>query len=72
MLKFLLTMVTIKDKTFTSDISLATILSVQTKVQMLDICKKLDPYVIPNLKKNETARGVAQELLDIPLTSFTA
>lgn len=26
------------------------------KVKMLDICKNLDLYVSPNLKKDETAR----------------
>ena len=58
--------ITIKDKTFTSDISLAGILNVMTKVEMLKICDKLELYVSPNLKKDETARRVAHEILDNP------
>ena len=38
-----------------------------TKVQMMDICKKLDLYVSPNLKKEETARRLAAAMLDEPL-----
>ena len=34
---------------------------------MLKVCDKLDLYVSPNLKKDETARRVAQELLDSPI-----
>ena len=41
-------------------------LNVLTKVKMLDICKKLDLYVSPNLKKEETARRAAREILDNP------
>ena len=59
-------MITIKDTKFTSDVSLTDIMNVMTKVKMLDICKKLDLYVSPNLKKNETARRVAREILDNP------
>ena len=59
-------MITIKDTSFTSDISLAGILSVMTKVEMIKICDKLDLYVSPNLKKDETARRVAREILDNP------
>ena len=36
------------------------------KVKMLDICKNLDLYVSPSLKKDETARRVAREILDKP------
>lgn len=36
-------------------------------MNMLKVCDKLDLYVSPNLKKDETARRVAQELLDIPI-----
>ena len=46
--------------------SLATILNVMTKVEMLKICDKLELYVSPNLKKEETARRVAQEILCNP------
>lgn len=59
-------MVTIKNTDFPSNISLASVLNVMTKVKMLDICKKLDLYVSPNLKKDETARRVAREILDNP------
>lgn len=58
--------ITIKDRTFTSYISLASILNVMTKVEMLKICDKLELYVSPNLKKEETARRVAREILDNP------
>lgn len=53
----------IKDKSFTSSISLATILNSMTKVEMLKICQKLELYVSPNLKKAETARRVARGIL---------
>ena len=59
-------MITIKNTQFASDISLTDIMNVMTKVKMLDICKKLDIYVSPNLKKDETARRVAREILDNP------
>ena len=60
-------MITIKDTHFTSDINLADMLMVRTKEYMLDICKKLDLYVSPNVKKEETARRLAEEILDNPL-----
>lgn len=60
-------MVTIKHTNFTSDLSLASILSVKTKADMLKICEKLDLYVSPNLKKEETARRIAQEILHHPI-----
>ncbi len=60
-------MIAIKDTHFTSDINLADMLMVRTKEYMLDTCKKLDLYVSPNLKKEETARRIAQEILDNPL-----
>lgn len=63
-------MITIKNTLFTSDISLAAIMNVMTKVKMLDIYKKLDLYVSPNLKKDETARRVAREILDNPCDVF--
>ncbi len=59
-------MITIKDKSFTSNINLVAILNVMTKVEMLKICDKLELYVSPNLKKDETARRVAREILDNP------
>lgn len=60
-------MITIKNTDFTSNISLASILMVRTKKYMLDTCKKLDLYVSPNLKKEETAWRIAQEILNNPL-----
>ncbi|MDD7721706.1 MAG: hypothetical protein PUK64_01765 [bacterium] len=56
-------MITIGDKSFKSNIPLESILAVKTKVDMLKIIPKLDLYVSPNLKKEETARRVARELL---------
>lgn len=60
-------MITISHTNFTSNLSLASILSVKTKADMLKICKKLDLYVSPNLKKDEMARRIAQEILHNPL-----
>lgn len=60
-------MVTISNTPFNPDLSLVSILSVMTKIEMLNICKKLDLYVSPNLKKEVTARRVAQEILCKPL-----
>lgn len=60
-------MITISNKTFTSDVSLASMLAVKTKADMLQICKKLDLYVSPNIKKDETARRLACEILDNPI-----
>jgi hypothetical protein len=66
------TMITLPNKDYTSNIPLQTILSVMTKVEMLDICKKLDLYVSPNQRKEETARRVAQALLDSPVSIASA
>ena len=60
-------MITIKHTNFTSNIALADILVVKAKADMLKICKKLDLCVSPNLKKDETARRVSQEILYNPL-----
>lgn len=60
-------MVTINNTSFTSNQPLAAIINVKTKAKMLEICKKLDLYVSPNLKKDETARRVAREILDNPI-----
>lgn len=60
-------MITIEHTNFTTNIALADILAVKTKADMLKICKKLDLYVSPNLKKDETARRVSQEILYNPL-----
>jgi hypothetical protein len=61
-------MVTIPNTDFTSNFPLQAILNVMTKVQMLDICKKLDLYVSPNQRKDETVRRVANELLASPVS----
>ena len=50
-----------------SDIQLAQILNSTTKVNMLKVLKKFDLYASPNLKKDETARRVAAEVLDNPI-----
>ena len=50
--------------TFDSSIRLVQLVGGATKVNMLKVCDKLDLYVSPNLKKDETAHRVAQELLD--------
>lgn len=54
-------------KTFDSSIRLVQLVGGTTKANMLKVCDKLDLYVSPNLKKDETARRVAQELLDSPI-----
>ena len=59
-------MVTIANTDFKSNLSLSSILAVKTKADMLKICKTLDLYVSPNLKKDETARRLANELLHSP------
>ena len=65
-------MITINNTDFSSSIDLAGILVLLTKAEMLDICKRLDLYVSPNLKKEETARRLALELLDSPVEILSA
>ena len=61
-------MITLPNKTYTSDaIHLFQILGSTTKVNMLKVCKKFDLYVSPNLKKDETARRIANEVIDNPI-----
>lgn len=61
-------MIAIPNKNFTADgIRLVQLLNNTTKVNMLKACDKLDLYVSPNLKKDETARRIAQEMLDNPI-----
>ena len=60
-------MITISHTHYSSNFSLSGIFSVLTKTEMLKICNKLDLYVSPNLKKDETARRVAQEILAQPI-----
>lgn len=48
-------MITIKNTDFTSNVSLAAMLMVRTKENMLDTCKKLDLHVSLNLKKERHA-----------------
>ena len=61
-------MITIPNTNFKADnVSLAQVLNSTTKVNMLTVCKKFDLYVSPNLKKDETARRIAREVLDNPI-----
>ena len=61
-------MIVIPNKNFTADsIRLVQLLNSTTKVNMLKACDKLDLYVSPNLKKDETARRIAQEMFDNPI-----
>lgn len=61
-------MIVIPNKNFTADsIHLVQLLNSTTKVNMLKACDKLDLYVSPNLKKDETVRRIAQEMLDNPI-----
>lgn len=61
-------MIVIPNKNFTTDsIRLVQLLNSTTKVNMLKACDKLDLYVSPNLKKDETARRIAQEMLGNPI-----
>lgn len=57
-------MITIKHTRFTSGVLLRDILLATTKEKMLTICKKLDLYVSPNLKKDVTAQRVADEFVN--------
>lgn len=60
-------MITLPDTSYTSDISLVEVLMSTTKTDLLDISRKLDLYVSPNLKKDVTAQRLAEEILDNPL-----
>lgn len=61
-------MITLPNKTYTADaIHLCQILGSPTKVNMLKVCKKFDLYVSHNLKKDETAHRVANEVIDNPI-----
>ena len=61
-------MITIPNTNFKADnVSLAQVLNSTTKVNMLTVCKKFDLYISPNLKKDETARRIAREVLDNPI-----
>lgn len=63
-------MITLPNTTYkASDISLSAILNSTTKVNMLTVLKKFDLYASPNLKKDETARRIAMEVL-LPQESF--
>lgn len=59
-------MITIRHTNHTSGMSFA-VLMVTTKVKLLDISRKLDLYVSPNLKKEVTAQRLAEEILNNPL-----
>ena len=58
-------MITIPNKNFSADsIRLAQLLNSITKVNMLKVCKKFDLYVSPNLRKDETAHRIDNEVVD--------
>lgn len=59
-------MIAIPNKNFTADgIRLVQLLNSTTKVNMLKACDKLDLYVSPNLKKDETARRMLDKPIEI-------
>ena len=61
-------MITIPNTNYNArDIQLAQILNSTTKVNMLKVLKKFDLYASPNQKKDETARRVADVVLDNPI-----
>ena len=61
-------MITLPNTTYkASEISLSAILNSTTKVNMLTVLKKFDLYASPNLKKDETARRIAMEVIDNPI-----
>ena len=61
-------MITIPNKDFkSSNIMLQQIVNSTTKVKMLKVCKKFDLYVSPNLRKDETSRRIALEVMDNPI-----
>lgn len=61
-------MITIPNKKFSADsIRLVQLFNSTTKVNMLKVCKKFDLYVSPNIKKDETARRIANEVVDNPI-----
>ena len=61
-------LITVPSKDYRADdISLLQILNSTTKANMLSVCKKFDLYVSPNVKKIETARRIADELMDNPI-----
>lgn len=61
-------MITLPNKDFkSSSITLQQIMNVTTKVEMLKVCKKFDLYVSPNLRKDETSRRIAMEVMDNPI-----
>lgn len=61
-------MITIPNKDFkSSNIMLQQIINSTMKVKMLKVCKKFDLYVSPNLRKDETSRRIALEVLDNPI-----
>lgn len=61
-------MIMIPNKDFkSSNIMFQQIINSTTKVKMLKVYKKFDLYVSPNLRKDETSRRVALEVLDNPI-----
>ena len=61
-------MVTLQSKTYkASDLKLSLILASTTKVNMLKVSKKFDLYVSPNIRKDDTACRLANEMLSDPI-----
>ncbi len=61
-------MIAIPNKNFTADgIRLVQLLNSTTKVKMLKVCDKLDLYVSPNLKKDETASKSPLARMAVPI-----
>lgn len=66
--EIIIAMITIPDKNFrANEISLAQLLNSTTKVNMLKVLKKFDLYASPNLRKEETSRRIAAEVIANPI-----
>lgn len=60
-------MVTIKDKSFSSNQKLSEILYVMKKEELLKIAKRLDFYVSPNVSKDKVATRLSASMLGEPI-----
>lgn len=58
---------TIKNKNFTSAYSLADVLYVKKKDDLLKIAKRLDFWISPNVSKDKTATRLAEAILSEPI-----
>lgn len=59
-------MITIQHTDFKSNMSLSSLFNATTKDNIVRIITKLDEYISPNLKKDETARRAASIILHDP------